>query len=99
MHPQGNPLMDYAATFGAHFSCGGRVSVFCDPDFDARVAIAQTLTGDERHKALRDLVKEGHDRYVVAAVGLLQRAYGLPENFEWDFGLDHRIIAVNMRLK
>ena len=70
--------MDYGATFGAHFSCGGIVSVFCDPDFDARVAEAASMTGKERHEALRALVKEGHDRYVVAPVGLLQRAYGIP---------------------
>ena len=98
LHVQANPLMDYGATFGAHYSCGGIVSVFCDPDFDARVATAASLTGKERHDALRDLVKEGHDRYVVAPVGLLQRAYGVPEGFEWEFGPDHRIVAVNMRL-
>ena len=99
LHVQANPLMDYGATFGAHFSCGGIVSVFCDPDFDARVAVAASLVGDERHEALKELVKEGHDRYVVAPVGLLQRAYGVPEGFEWVFGADHRIVAVNMRLK
>ncbi len=98
LHVQANPLMDYGATFGAHYSCGGIVSVFCDPSFDQRAAAAGSLTGDERHQALRELVKEGHDRYVVAPVGLLQRAYGVPEGLEWDFGLDHRIIAVNMRL-
>ena len=98
LHVQANPLLDYATQFGAHYSCGGIVSVFCDPDFDARVAEAGSLTGDERHQALRELVKEGHDRYVVAPVGLLQRAYGVPEGFEWEFGLDHRLIAVNMRL-
>ncbi len=97
LHVQANPLMDYIATFGAHYSCGGIVSVFCDPDFDARVAEASGLTGPERHAALRELVKEGHDRYVVAPVGLLQRAYGVPENFEWEFGIDHRMVAVNMR--
>ena len=98
LHVQANPLMDYGATFGAHFSCGGIVSVFCDPDFDARVAEAASLTGGERHEALKALVKEGHDRYVVAPVGLLQRAYGVPEGFEWKFGLDHRMVAVNMRM-
>ena len=98
LHVQANPLMDYGATFGAHYSCGGIVSVFCDPSFDERAATAGSMTGDERHQALRELVKEGHDRYVVAPVGLLQRAYGVPEGLEWDFGLDHRIIAVNMRL-
>ena len=91
--------MDWGAQFGAHFSCGGIISVFCDPDFDERVAVAASLVGDERHEALKALVKEGHDRYVVAPVGLLQRAYGVPESLEWDFGLDHRLIAVNMRLK
>ena len=98
LHVQANPLMDYGATFGAHFSCGGIVSVFCDPDFDARVAEAASMTGAERHEALRALVGEGHDRYVVAPVGLLQRAYGVPEGFGWEFGLDHRIVAVNMRM-
>jgi len=98
LHVQANPLLDYGATFGAHYSCEGIVSVFCDPDFEARVAEASSLSGDERHAALRELVKEGHDRYVVGAVGLLQRAYGVPDGMEWDFGLDHRIIAVNMRM-
>lgn len=97
LHVQANPLMDYAITFGAHFSCGGLVSVFCDPNFDERAAAAAAMVGDERHAALRELVGEGHDRYVVAPVGLLQRAYGVPEGFEWEFGVDHRIIAVNMR--
>ncbi|MCY6383041.1 ABC transporter substrate-binding protein [Hoeflea prorocentri] len=99
LHPQGNPLMDYAAQFSAHYLCGSIISVFCDPDFDARVAAAGALVGDERHQALRELVKEGHDRYIMGAVGLLQRAYGVPEGYEWDFGLDHRILAVNMKPK
>ena len=98
LHVQANPLMDYGATFGAHYSCDGIVSVFCDPDFDARVAVAASLVGQERHEALKALVREGHDRYVVAPVGLLQRAYGVPEGFDWKFGLDHRIVVVNMRM-
>lgn len=97
LHVQANPLMDYALTFGAHFSCGGLVSVFCDPDFDVRANAAAQLIGDARHEALEALVVEGHNRYVVAPVGLLQRAYGVPAGFEWEFGVDHRIIAVNMR--
>ena len=31
-------------------------------------------------------------------VGLLQRAYGVPESLQWEFGPDHRIVAVNVRL-
>ena len=97
LHVQANPLMDYALTFGAHYSCGGLVSVFCDPDFEARANAAASMVGDERHEALEALVVEGHNRYVVAPVGLLQRAYGVPEGFEWEFGIDHRMVAVNMR--
>lgn len=97
LHVQANPLMDYALTFGAHYSCGGLVSVFCDPDFEARANAAAQLVDDARHEALEALVVEGHNRYILAPVGLLQRAYGVPEGFEWDFGVDHRIIAVNMR--
>lgn len=97
LHVQANPLMDYALTFGAHYSCGGLVSVFCDPDFEERANAAAQLVGDERQEALEALVVEGHNRYILAPVGLLQRAYGVPEEFEWEFGVDHRIIAVNMR--
>lgn len=99
LHVQANPLMDYALTFSAHYSCGGLVSVFCDPEFEERATAAAQLVGDERQKALEALVVEGHNRYIVAPVGLLQRAYGVTESFEWDFGIDHRIIAVNMREK
>ena len=67
LHVQANPLMDYVATFGAHYSCGGIVSVFCDPDFDARVAASRPRWwAPERHEALKALVNEGHNRYVVA---------------------------------
>ena len=97
LHVQANPLMDYALTFGAHYSCGGLVSVFCDPDFENRANEAAQMVGNARHEALEKLVVEGHERYIVAPVGLLQRAYGVPAGFEWDFGVDHRIIAVNMR--
>ncbi|MDA8586287.1 ABC transporter substrate-binding protein [Rhodobacteraceae bacterium] len=97
LHVQANPLMDYALTFGAHYTCAGNVSVFCDPDFEARANAAAELTGDARHEALEALVVEGHERHIVAPVGLLQRAYGVVEGFEWDFGVDHRIVAVNMR--
>ncbi|MEP6066167.1 MAG: ABC transporter substrate-binding protein, partial [Paracoccaceae bacterium] len=97
LHVQANPLMDYALTFGAHYSCGGLVSVFCDPDFEERANAAAQLVGDARHEALEALVVEGHNRYILAPVGLLQRAYGVPEGFQWDFGVDHRMIAVNMR--
>lgn len=97
LHVQANPLMDYALTFGAHYSCGGLVSVFCDPDFEDRANAAAQLVGDARHEALEALVVEGHNRYILAPVGLLQRAYGVPAGFEWEFGVDHRIIAVNMR--
>ncbi len=97
LHVQANSLMDYGATFGAHYSCGGIVSVFCDPDFESRVAVAASLVDQERHEALKALVREGHERYVAAPVGLLQRAYGVPDNFDWSFGIDHRVVAVNMR--
>lgn len=97
LHVQANPLMDYALTFGAHYSCGGLVSVFCDEDFEERANAASQLVGDERQEALEALVVEAHNRHIVAPVGLLQRAYGVSEGFEWEFGVDHRIIAVNMR--
>jgi peptide/nickel transport system substrate-binding protein len=98
MHPQANPLMDYAATFRANYSCGGIVSVWCDEEFDRRLGEAEALIGQERHEALKALNQYAYDHFVIDGIGLLSRAYGMPDNLEWSFGLDQRIQAVNMRL-
>lgn len=97
VHAQGNPLMDFAATFNANYSCHSVVSVWCDEEFDARLAEAAAMTGDERHEALRALNEYAHERYVMDGIGLLERAYGVPADFEWNFAIDHRIKAVQIR--
>ena len=74
----------------------GIISVYCNPEYEVRLDKALTLSGKERHEALKVLVKETHDLYAIGTVGLLQRAYAVPEGFKWEFGLDHRMVAVNM---
>lgn len=98
LHVQGNPMLDYAGTFTANYSCGSHISVWCDEEFDARLTEASSMVGDERHEALRALNEYAHENYAIGGIGLASRAYGVPENFEWSFGIDHRIQAVNMRL-
>lgn len=98
LHVQGNPMMDYANTFNANYSCGSHISVWCDEEFDARLAEASSLEGDARHEALRALNEYAHEQYALGGIGLASRAYGVPEKFEWSFGVDHRIQAVHMRL-
>ena len=96
LHVRNNPLMDFGADLKSHTGCDGVISVYCNPEYETRLDQALTLSGSERHEALKVLVKETHDLYVIGTVGLLQRAYAVPEGFNWSFGPDHRMIAVNM---
>ena len=98
LHVQANPMLDYASTFQANYSCDSHISVWCDEEFDARLAEAASMDGEERHEALRALNEYAHERFAIGGIGLASRAYGVPENFEWTFGIDHRIQAVNMRM-
>lgn len=97
VHVRGNPLMDYAATFTSDYTCVSIVSVWCDPEFDSQLAAAAALSGSERHEALRDLNAYTHERFVMDSIGLLARAYGVPADFDWNFAIDHRLMAVQMR--
>ena len=96
LHVRNNPLMDFGADLKSHTGCAGVISVYCNPEYEVRLDQALTLSGKDRHEALKVLVKETHELYAIATVGLLQRAYAIPEGFKWEFGIDHRMIAVNM---
>ena len=96
LHVRNNPLMDFGADLKSHTGCEAIISVYCNPEYEVRLDQALTLSGTERHEALKVLVKETYDLYAIATVGLLQRAYAVPEGFKWEFGLDHRMVAVNM---
>ena len=96
LHVRNNTLMDFGADLKSHTGCEGIISVYCNPEYETRLDQALTLSGQERHDALKVLVKETHDLYAIGTVGLLQRAYAVPEGFNWKFGLDHRMVAVNM---
>jgi peptide/nickel transport system substrate-binding protein len=97
VHPMSNPLNDYAISFRSLYHCGRGVSKYCDEAFDAALAEAETLGGEARHEALRELVEHVHDDHVLMSFGLLEQAYGVPAGFEWEFGIDHRMYAVHMR--
>jgi peptide/nickel transport system substrate-binding protein len=96
VHPANFGIMDYELTLGAGYTCDSQLSVYCNPDFDARLNAAARLSGEERHKALQDLVRFVRDEMVMAPVALMQRAYGMPAGLGWEPGLDHRVQVINM---
>lgn len=96
VHPANFGIMDYELTLGAGYTCGSQLSEYCNPEFDERLNAAARLSGKERHDALQEVVRFLRDKYVMAPVALMQRAYGLPADLVWEPGLDHRIQVINM---
>lgn len=96
VHPANFGIMDYELTLGAGYTCDSQLSVYCNPDFDARLDQAARLSGEERHQALQELVRFVRDEMVMAPVALMQRAWGLPADLRWEPGLDHRVQVINM---
>lgn len=96
VHPANFGIMDYELTLGAGYTCASQLSIYCSEEFDTELNAAARLSGDERHKALQELVRAARDEFVMAPVALMQRAYGLPADLTWEPGLDHRIQVINM---
>jgi ABC-type dipeptide transport system, periplasmic component len=61
LHVRNNPLRDFGAELKSHTGCEGIISVYGDPEYEARLDKALTLSGKERHEALKVQVKENHD--------------------------------------
>lgn len=98
VHPGGNPLWDYALTLRALYHCETIVSMYCDPDFDARLDEAAELGGAERHEALQELVADVHARYVILPMALVEQAYAMREDLTWRHHFDNRLVAVQMSM-
>lgn len=102
VHVKGNPSGDYGLTLFSNYACPdidnptgpSRSSVFCNEQFDADLLEALTLTGGERDTALSELVKFVHDEYLIIPLALLDRGYLLDSGLNFDFGIDHRVLAV-----
>jgi peptide/nickel transport system substrate-binding protein len=96
IHPGGNPLWDYALTLRALYHCETIVPMYCDPDFDQRLAAASLLGGEERAAAFRELVADVHGEYVILPMARISWAYTMRDDLDWDCRLDQRLVAVQM---
>lgn len=102
IHVKGNPSGDYGLTLFSNYACPdidnptgpSRSSVFCDEKFDADLLEALTLTGADRDAALAELVTFVHDEYLIIPLALLDRGYLLDSGLNFEFGIDHRVMAV-----
>jgi peptide/nickel transport system substrate-binding protein len=95
LNQHGNELMDYAASQG-YYTCIGVVSTYCNPDYDAMVAAAVQLSGDERDQALQELAAYVHDLYLIVPVGYPLFSFGLVEGINWTPRMDGFILVKEM---
>lgn len=91
-----NLLGNYACPDIDDPSGASRSSVHCNPEFDAKLARALTLAGDDRDAALKELVGFLHGQYPIIPLALLDKGYLIRDTFDYTFGVDHRFLAVNV---
>ena len=91
-----NMLGNYACPNIDDPSGASRSSVHCDPEFDAKLAIALTLAGDERDAALKELVGFLYEQHPIIPLALLDKGYLISDEYDYTFGVDHRFLAVNV---
>lgn len=102
VHVRGNPSGDFGLTLQANYACPSlddptgpsRSSVYCNEQFDEGLAAASAMTGQERADALADLVEFVHNEHLIVPLALVDRAYLIDEDYDFRFGIDHRILAV-----
>ena len=97
IHPGGNPLWDYSLTLRALYHCETIVSMYCDEEFDERLAEAELMSGEERDEAFRQLVADMHAEYVILPMARISWTYAMAADLDWDYRLDQRLVAVQMR--
>lgn len=102
VHVKQNPSGDYGLLLLSNYACPNiddptgpsRSSVYCDEAFDAELAVAMGLYGDDRDAAMQELVQYVHDRHLIVPLALLDRGYLVEDGVEFTFGTDHRLQAV-----
>ncbi|TCS56534.1 peptide/nickel transport system substrate-binding protein [Primorskyibacter sedentarius] len=94
-----NMLGNYACPNIDDPSGASRSSVHCNPEFDAKLATALTLSGDERDAALKELVGFLYGQYPIIPLALLDKGYLVGDQYNYTFGVDHRFLAVNVTPK
>ncbi len=104
VHVKQNASGEFGVNLLGNYACpdinaptgASRSSVYCNPDFDAKLFAALELSGDARHEALRELVGFLHDEHLIIPLALLDKGYLLKDGLDFTFGVDHRVQAVNV---
>lgn len=63
---------DASLSFPNYFGSSGRLSMANDPELDAKLATAATLSGDERTAAYREIAAIGYSQEIVIPIAALQ---------------------------
>lgn len=104
VHVKQNASGEFGVNLLGNYACpdinaptgASRSSVYCNPDFDAKLFAALELSGDARHEALRELVGFLYDQHLIIPLAILDKGYLLKDGLDFTFGVDHRVQAVNV---
>ncbi|MGH1483025.1 MAG: ABC transporter substrate-binding protein [Geminicoccales bacterium] len=104
VHMKQNASGEFGVNLLGNYACpdidnptgASRSSVYCNSEFDANLAKALTLSGEERDAALKELVNFLHGEYQIVPLALLDKGYLIQDGFDFSFGVDHRLLAVNV---
>jgi len=104
VHKKQNASGEYGVNLLGNYACpdidaptgASRSSVYCNAEFDKKLFSALDLSGDARHEALSELVGFLYGEHLILPLAQLDKAYLIKDGYNFTFGTDHRIQAVNV---
>lgn len=104
VHKKQNASGEYGVNLLGNYACpdidnptgASRSSVYCNPEFDKKLFSALDLSGADRDAALKELVEFLHGEYLILPLAQLDKAYLIKDGYNFTFGVDHRVQAVNI---
>jgi peptide/nickel transport system substrate-binding protein len=98
LQQHGNELMDYSGSIEGYYSCGGATSAYCDPELEQKYDAANSMAGEERDAALKEIAAYVYEKVPVVPIGQPNFYFGMAKNLTWSPRLDGFVLIKEMEL-
>lgn len=83
LHQHSNRFSDFQATAESYYLCDGRLSTYCNEEFDELMARGSEMSGQERHETFSEAVDIAYEEFAFVPVVHMDLFTGISERLVW----------------
>lgn len=83
LHQHSNRFSDFQATAASYYLCEGRLSTYCNEEFEELMEAGSRMSGDERHATFSQAVDIAHEEFAFVPVVHMDLFTGISERLNW----------------